>query len=776
MAGQWIFLALSALAGILHSLENHFLVWLFSILLFARVVYTRKQRILISAAGCFLAFFLVTEKAKLLRVTHFPSPGSARLSVTFKETPQIDGDRLKAIVTTSEQEKLMLVYRMKSKQEKQQIQHHLQAGNICHLEGILSRPQSKRNMHAFHYEQYLKRKQIYWLFEPDHFSPAVCQKSSFSALHFLKNARSDTIKRMNGMFPERVAAYGEALIFGDRDSISEEANEGYRRLGVVHLLAISGLHVGLIVGASIFVLLRAGCTWETVYCVMLVWLPLYGFVSGGNPPVVRAVLMALLIFSAKRWRLPLSTLDALSISFLLFLFVDPYVVYHIGFQLSYAVSFGIILSVPLFRHLHSFWQMIHISMVSLLSSLPILSFHFHEFSIISLFANLLFIPFYTLFLLPVIFVLFCLSFVLPPFSGYLAIFLDKVLAASENVAIWTGSFPFATVVTGKPSLVSIIFMTVGVFIYFLLTERKYHPVLSVFPLVLVLVIHCFAIRFSPYGKVVFIDVGQGDSVLIKLPYNRGTYLIDTGGQLFFPKEEWQERNRTFQVGTDILLPVLRSHGIKRIDKLILTHSDVDHIGATRELMEKISIGKVYITPNSWEKPLMLETVRLAKEKKITVREVKAGYGWKNKSGTFQMIYPFDDQYEGNNDSLVLYGKFGGMTWLFMGDVEKEGEEELIAVYSRLRADVIKVSHHGSKTSTIPSFVEQIKPKYAVISAGQNNRYGHPHPEVLETLENNGVRIFRTDLQGAVHFTFGRSKKGTFQTILQYDISDDVRHN
>lgn len=776
MAGQWIFFAMSALAGILLALENHFLVYIITALIAARIFFTRNRHVLIFAAGSFLFCFLAAEKAKSLHVTHFASPGTVHLSVTFKQPPQIDGNRMTAVTTTPEQEKLMLTYTIKSEAEKNQFQQLLQAGTACNLSGTLSRPQPKRNMHAFHYEQFLKRKNIHWLFEPDSIPLADCQPSSFSLLYFLENLRSDGIKRINAIFPERLAAYGEALIFGDRSSISEEANEGYRRLGVIHLLAISGLHVGLIAGASVFLLLRAGWTRETVYGVMYIWLPLYGFLSGGNPPVVRAVLMALLIFSAKSWRLPLSTLDAFSISFLLFLLFDPYLVYDIGFQLSYAVSFGIILSVSLFRHLPSVWQTLHISMVSTLSSLPILSFHFHEFSVISLLANLVFIPFYTLFLLPAVFLLFFLSFILPPVSAHPAFLLEKVLAVSESAAIWAGSFPFATVLTGKPSIIGVILMAGGVLLYFLLAERKYHPALSAVPIVLVLFIHCFAIRFSPYGEVVFIDVGQGDSILIRLPYNRGTYLIDTGGQLFFPTEEWQKRKKTFQVGTDILLPVLKSHGINRIDKLILTHSDADHIGAAKELIGKMSIGKIYITPRSWEKPLMLETVRLAKEKNIGVREVKAGFGWKNKSGTFQFIFPFDEEYEGNNDSLVLYGRFGGMTWLFMGDAEKEAEEELLSAYSTLHADVIKVSHHGSRTSSTQSFIEQVQPQYAVISAGLNNRYGHPHPEVLDILENNGVRVYRTDRQGAVHFIFGRASKGTFKTVLQYDITEnDVLH-
>ncbi|MGV3464012.1 MAG: ComEC/Rec2 family competence protein, partial [Heyndrickxia sp.] len=252
-------------------------------------------------------------------------------------------------------------------------------------------------------------------------------------------------------------------------------------------------------------------------------------------------------------------------------------------------------------------------------------------------------------------------------------------------------------------------------------------------------------------------------ILIRLPYNRGTYLIDTGGSVVFDVPEWSKRKHPFSVGKDILVPYLKGKGISKIDKLILTHSDSDHIGAAKELVETIKIREVYISPNSWKKPLMYETLLHFQKEKISIMEVKDGFGWKTKDSSFQVVYPFEQHYEGNNDSLVLFAKFGGKRWLFTGDLEQEGEAELIHSH-RFQADVLKVGHHGSKTSTSLLFLESVQPKIAIISVGKDNRYGHPNQEVLDRLKQEEVKVFRTDMEGEVIYKF-TGNNGTFQTLL-----------
>ncbi|WP_235425119.1 DNA internalization-related competence protein ComEC/Rec2 [Heyndrickxia ginsengihumi] len=270
-------------------------------------------------------------------------------------------------------------------------------------------------------------------------------------------------------------------------------------------------------------------------------------------------------------------------------------------------------------------------------------------------------------------------------------------------------------------------------------------------------------HYSLFGKIIFIDVGQGDSILIKLPWNRGTYLIDTGGELSFKKEQWQQQTNPFEVGKDVLVPFLKSQGIGTIDKLILTHSDEDHIGGAEAIISSLHIKEIDISPRSWEKTLMKEIIAEAQMKHIPVFEMMSGDHWQNKAGSFVYVSPFDDHYEGNNDSLVLYANVGGKKWLFTGDLEKEGEETLIRAF-HFHVDILKVGHHGSKTSTSEAFLNQLSPSIAVISVGKHNRFGHPNKEVIERLKAHHIVIYRTDEQGAITYRFFKNT-GTFTTCL-----------
>jgi len=306
---------------------------------------------------------------------------------------------------------------------------------------------------------------------------------------------------------------------------------------------------------------------------------------------------------------------------------------------------------------------------------------------------------------------------------------------------------------------------IAVILFFVIWENRGSIIIALLPITLLLIMHIIIVQFSPNGEIVFIDVGQGDSILIKLPYNRGTYLIDTGGELRFEEEQWQQRKNPFNVGKNILIPLLKSKGITKIDKLILTHSDVDHMGAATELMTELNVSEILISPNSWKESTMAELLTIISEQETPLLEVTDGYSWNNKSGEFQVLYPLDRTYEGNNDSIVIYGKIGGLNWLFMGDLEKEGEAEIIREYKKMDVNVLKVGHHGSKTSTTAEFIEWLQPDIAIISVGSNNRYGHPHADVIQLLQQNNIKLFRTDKNGGVHYKF-KNNNGTFQSILQ----------
>ncbi|MBS4217086.1 DNA internalization-related competence protein ComEC/Rec2 [Bacillus sp. FJAT-49711] len=763
--GKWFYAGIAAISGVMLILEFHLLTLILVLIGVIRIIFEKQGKLLLFYLASLILFMCVASMNERNNVSILEH-GKTNMYVTFNEVPQFNGNSLKAIVI-SDQEKLLFSYIIQDESEKIILENHINSGTTCLISGELIQPESNRNEFAFNYKQYLYRQNIHWLLVANTLVWNECFAAKPSFKYYLQNLRSKGVKAVENSFPDQLIPYASALIFGDRSSFSENTYRSYQQIGVVHLLAISGLHIAIFVGIIYVVCLRLGISKETIYWFLMIFLPIYTVLSGANPPVIRAVLMSLLLLSSKKWRLPITSLDALSISFIIFLFFDPLLIYHAGFQLSYCVTFCLIVSSQtIFAANHSYLRkMMDTSTVSTLASFPILAFHFFEFSLIGIIANIVFVPFYTAIILPSILGLFVLKF----FSDQLFTFLAEILASlinySEQLASLASTFKFSTIITGKPSMVSIIFMILGAYLYVFLTEKRKPRTIAVLPVTFILLIHISLIHYSPKGEVVFIDIGQGDSTLIKLPYNRGTYLIDTGGQLDFPVQEWQKRKKPFRVGTHILVPVLKSKGISKVNKLILTHSDADHIGAAKELLDEISINELIISPNSWQNPLMKNILRIAETYGIPIHEEKAGTAWENKSGKFQFIFPFDEHYEGNNDSLVLFAEFGGLTWLFMGDVEKEGELEIIQAYRRLNINVLKVGHHGSKTSSTSDFVKFVRPEYAVISAGDDNRYGHPHKEVLDVFEENNVQLFRTDKQGAVHYVFTK-RGGTFHTIMQ----------
>ena len=237
----------------------------------------------------------------------------------------------------------MFSYKISSEIEKSELSKKLRAGVSCRVSGELVQPEKNRNEHAFNYQQYLYSQNIHWIFEANEFRVGRCLNKG-NIISKLHNLRASGIKNIEENFPAETIPYASALIFGDQTAFSEEVYTAYKRIGVVHLLAISGLHIGLMAGGLHFMLIRIGLSREAVFLFLICFLPIYAVLSGGNPPVVRAVLMAVLLLFAKKWRLPLTTLDAFSISFLVFLFFDPYLIYHAGFQLSYSVSFALIMS------------------------------------------------------------------------------------------------------------------------------------------------------------------------------------------------------------------------------------------------------------------------------------------------------------------------------------------------------------------------------------------------------------------------------------------------
>ena len=729
-----------------------------------------KKFMLTSLCGILLAFGIFFIRADLEKRLSSSLPSSAaNFSLVFLEEPIVDGDMVKGIAKeAATNEKIQFFYKLTSREEKDDIQKFSFLGRTCVVQGELERPQPARNEFGFDNEKYLWNHSIYWNIQLEALNDKTCSSQPANLLQLIKAGRRSGIEWIDEKFSNETAGIAVALIFGDRQLMDEEIQTAFQRLGIIHLLAISGSHIIVLIAVFYFAMIRIGVTKEKTIIIMLGILPVYAVLTGLSPSVIRAVSTSMLVL-LKRKATKLRSfppVDLLSLVFLIYIFFQPKVIFDVGFMLSFAVCLCLLLSSSLFTSLSSnfIYKLLFPTFAAEFSVMPIILSYFYEIPILSLLANLLYIPFYSIVVLPYLLIVFLLSFFVPFAIDGLLLPMDLILAFSNRFIMWLSSFPFSTIIVGKPSPILLFFYLLGSIVFFVQFEknnRRRRGYLFCIPIILILV-QLAGNHYQTEGEVSFIDVGQGDCILIKQPKHQGVYLIDTGGTLEFNKEEWQQRKNPYEVGKDTLVPFLKSKGIGAIDKLILTHGDMDHIGGSLAVISSLKVKEVVfpetnLEPGEEEKKI----VQLAEQKGIPVSYVKGGQSFQSGDASFSILSPFPEKVESRNDSsVVIKAKIGGLNWLFTGDLEESGEKLLLSKYPDLKIDILKVGHHGSKTSSSETFLQKIAPKAAVISAGRNNRYGHPHKAVIDRLQRNHIIIWRTDINGEITYKFSK-RKSTF---------------
>lgn len=770
--GSWIYFTITALAGILAAFV-HFVVFIivfFFLLLFLYKIKGFSIKNLFISSLIFFLFLLRSELVEKANRTNFAAD-ETNFYILFQKDLKVDGDRMSAVgKDIIRKEKIVISYQIKTEKEKKWVLENLKTGIACKVTGTLSEPNTATNVNAFNYKEYLLRNHIFWILKADQIKLSQCTSLKKTPLSFLQAVREKGIQYIQANFPNESAPLAVALLFGERDYIDTNLLETYEKLGIVHLLAISGLHVGMLAGMIYYLGIRIGITRERMTIGLLLFLPCYIFLTGAAPSVIRAVSMMVLFLLLKKWNIhTINTIDIISIVFLVYTFFTPYVIYDVGFQLSFSVSFALILSAPILlkRFHHAIPLLLVTSFICQLAAIPIMIYYFYEVSLISILANAIFIPLFSLIILPANFLLFLLHLLLGTTIGFLLQPLNLLIIAMNDLARHLSLFPLAILTFGRPSTFVILLYLWSIPLFFSLWERmkgvKRFLKVLLLPLS-IMSVHLLGNSLSPYGEITFIDVGQGDSIFIKLPFGRGNYLIDTGGTIPFNTEEWKVRKKEYEVGKDVVVPFLMSKGIVTIDKLILTHGDADHIGGAVSILKELHVKEIILPKNTQLSELEKELLTVAKRKEIPSRFVSAGDSWKTGKTIFHVVSPQAGvEVERNNGSIVLLVKLGGLSWLFTGDLEKEGEVQLINAYDKLKIDVLKAGHHGSKSSTTISFLDHLDPKIAVISAGKNNRYGHPAEEVLMNLNERKIKILRTDQHGAITYIF-KGETGTFSAV------------
>ncbi len=624
-------------------------------------------------------------------------------------------------------------------------------GDQIRVKGTLALPKRASNPGEFDQENYYRASGIYYLFYGDSLSTII--RPSFSVGRMAYMLKKRIHKVYGSFFTGEQTALLYAMVLGDKSELSEEQKKLYEESGTAHLLAVSGLHISM-VGGRIYRFLRKRKRSYLFSCFAgMSALLFYGCVVGSGSSATRALLMFAVFLGAELFGMNYDILSSMSFSGILMLIQYPYRILEGGFLISFSSIIAIGTAVPFTQKIlenetEGFFCGDHLggkiirhfvagAMITV-TILPMTLRIFYEFSPYSIFLNLIMIPAMTL-LMPFA-IAGGVAGILIAGAGYLLLVPVKlILMVFEGILSVTDRLPGSPIVTGCPGASFLIFFYfLEVIVLFLWYHKKW-SIMMMLPAAIFA-----AVMFMPGAKlkVVMLDVGQGDGILLCLPDHTGV-LIDGGS------------SSKSEVGKYVIEPALKYYGIGSLDYGVITHFDQDHYSGILELMEEGYPMKNLLL-QEWnlkesEEDVVKEVVGLAKKNHTSVSYLGKGDRIRFEDGEMICCHPYKelDAQDKNDASIVLYFRYLNFSMLFTGDLGSGQEEKITNVCKEKKLTVLKVAHHGSKNSTCRDFLEKMNPAFSWISAGENNRYGHPHGELLERLSQTGTKVFRTDQGGAI---------------------------
>ncbi|HEL1597292.1 TPA: DNA internalization-related competence protein ComEC/Rec2 [Streptococcus suis] len=641
------------------------------------------------------------------------------------DTIDINGDSL-SFRGRSDGQTYQVFYKLTSQEEQGYFQKLTDLVQL-EVEAEVSLPAGQRNFKGFDYQAYLKTQGIYRTVKLTRIKKIV-PVQSWNIFDWLSSWRRQALVYVKTNFPAPMHHYMTGLLFGELDSDFDQMSDLYSSLGIIHLFALSGMQVGFFIDKFRWILLRLGLTKETVDKLQIPFSIFYAGLTGFSVSVVRSLVQKIL------GNIGLRKLDNFAVTVFVCLLILPRFLLTAGGVLTFTYAF--LLTVFDFEDLGQVKKAAVESLSISLGILPVLMTYFYAFQPLSILLTFVFSFVFDVLLLPGLSVIFLLSpLVKITWVNGFFVFMEKII-------VWVADLGLRPWILGKPSELVLLLLLVSLFMLYDF-HRKKNWLLG---LSLVLALLFFITKHPLENEVTVVDIGQGDSIFLRDMRGR-TVLIDVGGRVdFAAKEAWQERSRQANAERT-LIPYLHSRGVDRIDSLVLTHTDIDHVGDVLEVAKQVQIGRIVVSPGSLTVPDFVATL---KEINVPVHVVKVGDRLPIFDSYLEVLYPDETGDGGNNDSVVLYGRLLETNFLFTGDLE-HGELDLIATYPNLPVDVLKAGHHGSKGSSYPEFLDHIGAKIALVSAGENNRYKHPHQETLDRFDSRNIQVYRTDQQGAIRF-------------------------
>lgn len=631
-------------------------------------------------------------------------------------------------------------------------------GDFLEFSTIITEPDLPRNPGQFNYRKYLFDRNIYatsWIemsSEVNRVTP-----SNFSLLRSIDVVKQKILSLIDKTTESEIAPIVKALITGVRGDISAGTEQMFIDSGVLHILAVSGLHVGYV--TLIFLLLFGflRIPLKSKYLMTIVALWLFAAMVQFKPSVVRAVTMASCILFGKILERPNNIYNALGFAALLQILILPNQLFDVGFQLSFTAVFSIIyiydkllILLPAklapknitrkpFRYIY---QLFLISLAAQIGTLPITIYYFNRIPIVAVFVNLFAIPLVGL-IAALGFSLVLLGFVWIGFGYAYGEVVNILVLLLKTIINFCADLPFAYIEYKQVSIITV--FIIYTFIYFLLNfqKRKMRVYFAIFILLLSNIRIWTKVIKQPDMKILFFDVGQGDAAYVELP-DGSNLLIDCGVRGF-------HRN----YARDVISPYLKKQGVDKINILIISHPHNDHIGGAPYILRNFNVGQIWETDIVSKSKVFGEVHHLLDSLDTKIKKNLAGNVINLGNNSYiEILHPSRKFIEAgepnfNNASLCFKLNYDRIDILFTGDIEKKGQNYLCLYEDYLDSEIIKVPHHGSATSSGRTFISKVSPDYALISVGQRNKFGHPDVRIINRYKKMGSDVHRTDYEGAL---------------------------
>lgn len=583
---------------------------------------------------------------------------------------------------------------------------NIELGDKVVVKGEYTLPKKATIPNNFDYQKYLYNNHIFYIMYAKELK--IIKKNQNITFKIKKYILDKTSNYTNN-------GYLNAFIIGDKTDL--EFYKTYQNNGISHLFALSGMHISML-SLIIYKLVNK---FKHKDLIVIIFLLFYITLTNFSASILRTIIFFIILKLNKKLDLNISTKNALLITLSIIMIYNPLIVFDIGFQYSGLVTFGLIVSTKYYKK-NYFYNLFITSFIALLFSVPITFYNNYELNLLSILNNLINVPLITFIIYPLSLLTFLLKFLEPIYNLTI-----NLLEFINNIS----SIFSLNIIVPKVHIIFYLIYYLLIYLYIESNNKKY---------ILIACLYLLSFKLKPFidhnNYVYYLDVGQGDSSLII--YNDIVVMNDTGG------------SSNYNVSSGCI-KLLKSLGYSHIDYLILTHGDFDHMGDSIYLINNYKVKNVVLNNDSFNE-LETNLIKELKKKKIKYYQNVEKIPISNNIITILNTKEYDNE---NDNSNVIYIELNNYKFMFMGDAGVDKEKDILERHNISNIDVLKVGHHGSKTSSSKKFIDEANPKYGVISVGKNNKYGHPNKEILNTLSNS--KIYRTDEDGSIMFKIKNNK-------------------